>query len=170
MCPKPGQKRIRHQRAEDNQMMGGTKEQALGVQEPQTTCRNMRRACVTLRATAQLPPPPLQLSTCPPGARATLLQSCDQSSSIPRLPLRAPAIPHPYDMAWETSKPGLPGASVLTSFHSRSWLVPGWGRLRCFQSQQKGASGLLRAPAQWPPHLFRRQWECAQAANLHGLL
>lgn len=67
-----------------------------------------------------------QLSRQRPLLGPRLLRGCGERYRIPRLPLRAFCAP--------TTGPGKhqshpAGPSVLTSAHSRSWLVLGWGRL-----------------------------------------
>lgn len=66
-----------------------------------------------------------------PGLQRPLLglglpRGCGERCCIPRLPLRAPT-PPPQGLG--NIKAGPAGPSVLTSAHSRSWLVLGWGRL-----------------------------------------
>lgn len=103
----------------------------------------------------------------PPGTRLSCSRAVPRDAAFPDCHSEPPP-PCTLGHGLRNIKASPPGASVLTSAHSRSWLVLGWGRLRCFQSQQKGAPRLLRAPAQWSPHLFRRRWECVQADNLQA--
>lgn len=100
----------------------------------------------------------------PPCTGRTVVRYC-----IPRLPLRAPAPPR---QGLGNIKASPEGPCVLTSAHSRSWLLLGGGRLQMLQKAGRAATRppLRPWPLLWsshPDHWAPPHQRPARSLNTH---